>query len=80
MSFFNNLSNATKVSVLQSSRDQLSTELTAILLRHGIDPEEFDITDENWVDSYGTSGDAMRIEQVRVGLQIIEQKLTALGA
>jgi len=79
MSFFNTLSNATKISVLQSSRDQLSTELTAILLRHGIDPEVFDFTDEASLDNYEMSGDIVRVEQICAGLQIIASKLTALG-
>jgi hypothetical protein len=80
MSFFNTLSNATKISVLQSSRDQLSTELTAILLRHGIDPEVFDFTDEAALDNYEMAGDIVRVEQICAGLQIIVSKLTALGA
>lgn len=80
MSFFNTLSNATKISVLQASREQLSTELTAILLRNGIDPEAFDFTDEEALSNYVMLGDTVRVEQICTGLQIIATKLAALGA
>jgi hypothetical protein len=79
MSFFDDMPLSTKVSLLEQARTQLATELTSILLRHGIDPSVFDINNKEEMSNYEFSGDVYRVEQVCEGLTIIETKLVALG-
>ena len=79
MSFFDDMPLSTKVSLLEQARTQLSTELTSILLRHGIDPSVFDIDNEEAIENYAFDGDIYRVEQVCEGLKIIAAKLVALG-
>lgn len=79
MSFFQQLSDTTKRQVLEASRGQLATELVAMLLRYGIDPEDFDIADPSSVEDHLMGPDIARIGQVCQGLAVIEAKLAALG-
>jgi hypothetical protein len=79
MSFFDDMPLSTKVNLLEQARMQLATELTSVLLRHGIDPSVFDIDDEVAMENYSFDGDIYRVEQVCDGLKIIATKLVALG-
>lgn len=79
MSFFQQLPDTTKVQVLESSRNQLATELISLLLRYGIDPETFNIADVSTVEGKVFGPDIVRLEQVSQGLALIQQKLTALN-
>lgn len=80
MSFFQQLSDTTKRQVLEASRGQLATELVSMLLRYGIDPEDFDISNPSSVEESLIGPDIARVGQVCQGLTVIEAKLAALGS
>jgi len=79
MSFFTSLPTSTRIQVLESSRNQLATELINVLLRYGVDPEPFDVSDIASLEGIVVGPDMVRLEQVCQGLLVIQTKLTALG-
>lgn len=78
MSFFTSLPTSTRIQVLESSRNQLATELINVLLRYGVDPELFDIANLTTLEGTIIGPDMVRLQQVCQGLDVIERKLIAL--
>lgn len=79
MSFFQQLPDTAKHQILESSRNNLATELISLLLRYGVDPETFDIEDTSSVGTIMVAPDLVRVEQISDGLKVIATKLAALG-
>jgi uncharacterized protein YihD (DUF1040 family) len=74
------LNSEQKRTILLSLKDSNLNELYTILLKIGIDPEEFDGSTSSLDDDISIYVEKMRIEKLLQALELINSKLIALDA
>ena len=78
MTFFTELTIEQQREVLTNAKAQLTIELSGILLRNGIDPVTFDPSTLDTIE-WENTGDQFRATKVAQGIQIADQRLTAIA-
>jgi hypothetical protein len=79
MTFFNFITDNQKKQFLEDARQSLAIELAQILIRSGIDPDTFDMNSFDPESFEGFGETALRIAQIRDGINLTNEKLLALG-
>lgn len=72
------LSSEQKRTILLTAKDTAMTELYSLLIRAGIDPEEFDPEQGLPTDDLSIYGERIRIEKLVESVTLIDSKLTEL--
>lgn len=78
MSLFSDLAVERRQEILTVSKETLINELCTILLRHGEDPDTFDIANPPTIVGLAAS-EQLRIEKISASLTTINEKLAAIG-
>lgn len=72
-----NLNLEQKIKTLNASKDAVLAEMYVVLVKMGIDPDTFEVTDEITMDPR-FSGEKYRLEGLIQSYNMIESKLSAL--
>jgi hypothetical protein len=73
-----NLTPEQKLASLQNAQSTLSHEIYNLLLRIGVDPDEFQESDIDSLRASGVDGEILRLEQITKSLSLVKDKLSAL--
>jgi hypothetical protein len=73
-----NLTPEQKLASLQNAQSTLSQEIYNLLLRIGVDPDEFQESDIDSLRAPGVDGEILRLEQIIKSLSLVEDKLSVL--
>jgi hypothetical protein len=73
-----NLTPEQKLASLQNAQSTLSQEIYNLLLRIGVDPDEFQESDIDSMRASGVDGEILRLEQIIKSLSLVEDKLSVL--